>query len=179
MPRTLLVICSSPEGFDYPRLENQAMLRTLLGDDFIPTFMGEYPGDLPIGTQFDAILFGGCNVLTWLFKGYYEYSMERLSSVLRDDGIVIFTENKAYVTKHGEEDHYNLHRLSISLQSIKLHAVQSNDDTGLKQDIIAKWKQYFTETTEGKYIVYKKVVKGGRRKKSITKRRKRKTRSHK
>lgn len=179
MPKSLLVICSGPNGSDYPREENQVMLKKLLGDDFVPTFMGLYPEDLPTGTLFDAVFFGGCNALTWIFHDTNpEPGIRRLSSILKDDAFVIFVETKSYVIAHGEEDQYNSHGLTLPLNSIKVLPIVFNDDTGLKQGIIAKWKRYFKESTIDKYIVYKKIVRGGNKKRSITKR-KRKTRSHK
>ena len=180
MPKTVLVICSFAKGTDYPRQDNQIMLKSLLGDDFVPEFMGEYPANLPTDKLFDAVLFGGCNVLTWLFRGDYEPGMKKLSTILKDDGIVIFVENKNYVTKLAGEDHYASHVLTMPINSIKLQMTLANDNSGLKQDIISTWNKYFTRTDIDKYIVYKKQTSGGRRKNAKRKTRKiRKTRRHK
>jgi hypothetical protein len=73
------------------------MLKQLLGDDFIAEFMGHYPEELPKDKKFDAVLFAGCNVITWLFKKDYEVGMENLSRILKQDGIIIFVENQKYI----------------------------------------------------------------------------------
>ena len=54
------------------------MLIQLLGDDFIAEFMGHYPDELPKDKMFDAVLFAGCNVMTWLFnnKNYKNDTIE-------------------------------------------------------------------------------------------------------
>jgi hypothetical protein len=179
MPKTVLVICSSPTGKDYPREENQAMLKKLLGEDFVPEFLGEnssgqYPQNLPTGKQFDLILFAGCNVLIWLFgeDREHETGMKKLSTVLKDDGIIIFVETLKYVQTHGVEGH----GLSIPIESMKLLTTQLDDGSGLKQEIINSWKKYFTQTEADLYIVYKKVKEGGKRKRRSVTKRKRKTR---
>jgi hypothetical protein len=185
MPKTVLVICSRPTGSDFPREENQTMLKTILGDEFVPEFLGEssnypgrYPRNLPTGKKFDAILFAGCNVLIWLFgeDGNHETGIKNLSSLLNDDGVIIFVETKKYVETYGGEGHYDAHSLSIPIESIKLLTTQLDDETGLKGNIINTWKKYFTQTHADKYIVYKKVKEGGKRKRRSITRRKRKTR---
>jgi hypothetical protein len=185
MSKTVLVICSKPTGFDFPREENQIMLKTILGDEFVPEFLGEssnypgrYPRNLPTGKQFDAILFAGCNVLIWLFgeDRQHEGGIKTLSSLLKEDGVIIFVENKKYVETYSGEGHYDAHSLSIPIESIKLLAMQHNDESGLKEAIINIWKKYFTQTQADKYIVYKKVKEGGKKKRRSVTRRKRKTR---
>jgi hypothetical protein len=184
MPKTVLVICSSPEGRDFPSEDNQIMLKKLLGEDYIPEFLGgsgQYPEDLPTGKTFDVILFAGCNVLIWLFgeDGNHETGMDNLSSVLNDDGVIIFVEGKNYVKHYSGEGHYNQHSLSIPITSISLKGRYFNDRSELKEEIINSWNKYFTQTQADKYIVYKKKEKkGGKRKRrSITRRKiKRKTR---
>jgi hypothetical protein len=50
MQKTVLVICSSLKGFDFTRVENQIMLKQLLGEDYIAEFLGgtgRYPDNIP------------------------------------------------------------------------------------------------------------------------------------
>ena len=184
MPKEVLVICSGPgpESRNYPREENKVMLQTLLGNDYVPVFLqtpegyqGHYPENLPTGRTFDAILFAGCNVLTWLFKGNYEDGIRRLSSILTNDGIVIFVENNNYIRKFSGLEHYEQHALTTTLDKMQVYTAVFNHANGKKQEIINTWNTYFTQSQIGKYIVYqKRDTAGGRRKtKSRKTRRKR------
>ena len=139
MPKTVLVICSDNSGMDFPREENQIMLKKLLGDDFIVEFMDRYPQNLPMEHKFDAVLFAGCNVLTWLFKNNFEIGMEQLTNVLKKEGIIIFVENQAYINKIANKSY----SLSIPLEEMKLYPVAKDDTTGLKQDILKSWEKFF------------------------------------
>jgi hypothetical protein len=186
MPKEVLVICSSPGGMNYPRQENKRMLETLLGADYVPTFLttqdgfqGSYPTNLPKDHHFDAVLFAGCNVLQWLFKHDYESGMQALSSILRNDGIIIFVENKNYVTKFGGPEHYGQHSLTISLNKMTVFPTVLNDKTGVKDQMLNTWNKYFTLMQIGDYIVYRKnSTSGGRRKwKSANTKRKRSSKS--
>ena len=103
--------------------------------------------------------------------------MKTLSGILKEDGVIIFVENRQYVETYSGKEHYTEHSLSIPIQSIKIQPVTLNDNSGLKENIINNWNKYFTETKVDKYIVYKKVKTAGKRKRlSVTRRRKRKTR---
>ena len=100
MPKKVLVICSDNSGRDFPRDENQTMLKQLLGHDFIAQFMDRYPENLPTEeNEFDAVLFAGCNVISWLFKFDYEDGMKKLARIIKQDGIIIFVENQNYINK--------------------------------------------------------------------------------
>jgi len=157
MPKTVLVICSDNSGMDFPREENQIMLKKLLGDDFIVEFMDRYPQNLPMEHKFDAVLFAGCNVLTWLFKNNFEVGMEQLTNVLKKEGIIIFVENQAYINKIANKSY----SLSIPLEEMKLHPVAKDDTTGLKQDIIKSWEKFFQLDIMDNYFVYKVKATGG------------------
>ena len=187
MPKTVLVICSGNSGTDFPKDENQIMLKKLLGDDFIAQFMDRYPENLPPEEKvFDAVLFAGCNVITWLFNDYNivsdtieknlkEKGMEKLSRILKQDGIVIFVENQNYINKvatPGKSD-----SLSIPLEEMKLLPMVKDDKTGLKQDILKSWEKYFRIDVMKEYIVYKvKEQSGGKyKRKRKTAHKKRKT----
>jgi hypothetical protein len=157
MPKTVLVICSDNSGMDFPREENQIMLKKLLGDDFIVEFMDRYPQNLPMEHKFDAVLFAGCNVLTWLFKNNFEVGMEQLTNVLKKEGIIIFVENQAYINKIANKSY----SLSIPLEEMKLHPVAKDDTTGLKQDILKAWEKFFQLEVMDNYFVYKVKATGG------------------
>jgi hypothetical protein len=157
MPKTVLVICSDNSGMDFPREENQIMLKKLLGDDFIVEFMDRYPQHLPMDHTFDAVLFAGCNVLTWLFKNNFEVGMEKLSHVLKKEGIIIFVENQTYINKIANKSY----SLSIPLEEMKLHPVAKDDTTGLKQDILKSWETFFQLDVMDNYFVYKVKAKDG------------------
>lgn len=157
MPKTVLVICSDNSGMDFPREENQIMLKKLLGDNFIVEFMDRYPQNLPMEHKFDAVLFAGCNVLTWLFKNNFEIGMEQLTNVLKKEGIIIFVENQAYINKIANKSY----SLSIPLEEMKLHPVAKDDTTGLKQDIIKSWEKFFQLDIMDNYFVYKVKATGG------------------
>ena len=157
MPKTVLVICSDNSGMDFPREENQIMLKQSLGDDFIVEFMDRYPQNLPMEHKFDAVLFAGCNVLTWLFKNNFEIGMEQLTNVLKKEGIIIFVENQAYINKIANKSY----SLSIPLEEMKLHPVAKDDTTGLKQDILKSWEKFFQLDIMDNYFVYKVKATGG------------------
>jgi hypothetical protein len=157
MPKTVLVICSDNSGMDFPREENQIMLKKLLGDDFIAEFMDRYPQNLPMEHKFDAVLFAGCNVLTWLFSNKFEIGMEKLTHVLKKEGIIIFVENQAYINKIANKSY----SLSIPLEEMKLHPVAKDDATGLKQDILKSWEKFFQLDVMDNYFVYKVKATGG------------------
>lgn len=175
MPKTVLVICSDNSGKDFPKDENQNMLKQLLGNDFIAEFMVQYPEDLPKNKKFDAILFAGCNVITWLFKNDYEVGMESLSKILKQDGIVIFVENQNYINKMATIG--KSYSLSIPLEEMTIRPTIKDDKTGLKQDILKSWEKYFRIDGMKEYIVYKvKSQEGGKyKKKRKTAHKKRKT----
>jgi hypothetical protein len=157
MPKTVLVVCSDNSGKDFPREENQIMLKKLLGDDFIVEFMDRYPENLPSEHTFNAVLFAGCNVLTWLFNNQIELGMEKLSNILKKDGIIIFVENQAYIDKLVNKSY----SLSIPLEEMKLHPVAKDDKTGLKQNILNSWEKFFQLDVMDKYFVYKLKTKEG------------------
>jgi len=144
MPKTVLVICSDNSGKDFPREENQIMLKKLLGDDFIAEFMDRYPQNLPMEHKFDAVLFAGCNVLTWLFSNKFEIGMEKLTNVLKKEGIIIFVENQTYINKIANKSY----SLSIPLEEIKL-------------DILKSWEKFFQLDVMDNYFVYKVKATGG------------------
>lgn len=187
MPKTVLVICSGNSGTDFPKDENQIMLKKLLGDDFIAQFMDRYPENLPPEEKvFDAVLFAGCNVITWLFNDYNivsdtieknlkEKGMEKLSRILKQDGIVIFVENQNYINKVATPG--KSYSLSIPLEEMKLLPMVKDDKTGLKQDILKSWEKYFRIDVMKEYIVYKvKEQSGGKyKRKRKTAHKKRKT----
>jgi len=177
MPKTVLVICSDNSGKDFPRDENQKMLKQLLGDDYLAEFMDRYPENLPPEENaFDAVLFAGCNVITWLFKNDYEVGMEKLSKILKQDGIVIFVENQKYIDNIAIKG--KSYSLSIPLEEMKLLPMVKDNKTGLKQDILKSWEKYFKIDVMKEYIVYKvKAQQGGKykRKRKTIHKRKRKT----
>lgn len=173
MPKTVLVICSDNSGKDFPKDENQNMLKKLLGDDFIAEFMGQYPEDLPKNKKFDAVLFAGCNVITWLFKKNYEVGMEKLSRILKQDGIIIFVENQKYIDNIAIKG--KSYSLSIPLEEIKLLAMVKDDNTGLKQEILKSWEKFFQLDQIDNYFVYKVNEQAGGKYKRKTAHKKRKT----
>ena len=183
MQKSVLVICSNnKEGSDFLREKNQTMLIQLLGDDFIAEFMGHYPDELPKEKMFDAVLFAGCNVMTWLFNNYnykndtiegkkMEKGMESLSKLLNQDGIVIFIENQRYIEKVALEG--KSYELSIPLEEMKLRETIKDDATGLKQYIIKSWEKIFQLERIDNYFVYKvKSKEGGKYKKKTFNKRK-------
>ena len=173
MPKTVLVICSDNSGIDFPKDENQNMLKQLLGDDFIAEFMRQYPEDLPKKKKFDAVLFAGCNVITWLFKNNYEVGMESLSKILKQDGIIIFVENQKYINNVAIKG--KSYSLSIPLEEIKLLAMVKDDNTGLKQEILKSWEKFFQLELIDNYFVYKVKEQSGGKYKRKTAHKKRKT----
>ena len=154
-PKTLLVICSNNSGHDFPKDKNQNMLKQLLGDDFISEFMGQYPEDLPNDKKYDAVLFAGCNLLIWLFNKNYEVGMEKLSNILKQDGIIIFVESQRYIDKVVTKG--KSYGLSIPLEEMKLYGVTKNDNNGIKQDILKSWEKFFQLDLIDNYFVYKKL----------------------
>jgi ubiquinone/menaquinone biosynthesis C-methylase UbiE len=174
MPKTVLVICSDNSGKDFPKDENQNMLKQLLGNDYIVQFMDRYPENLPTKeNEFDAVLFAGCNVITWLFKLDYEVGMEKLSRILKQDGIIIFVENQKYIDNIAIKG--KSYSLSIPLEEIKLRPTIKDDNTGLKQEILKSWEKFFELNQIDNYFVYKVKGKQGGKYKRKTAHKKRKT----
>jgi hypothetical protein len=171
MPKKVLVICSDNSGRDFPRDENQTMLKQLLGDDFVAQFMDRYPKDLPTEeNEFDAVLFAGCNVISWLFKFDYEDGMKKLARIIKKDGIVIFVENQNYINKMTTIG--KSYSLSIPLEEMTIHPTIKDDKTGLKQEIVKSWEKFFELEIIDNYFVYKVKGKQGGKRKSLRKKRK-------
>jgi SAM-dependent methyltransferase len=153
-PKTVLVICSTVSGSDFPKNENQTMLKQLLGDDFIAEFMGQYPDDLPTDKKFDAVLFAGCNLLMWLFYKAHEDGMEKLYNILKQDGIVIFVESQNYINKTVTKG--KSYGLSIPIEEMKLYGLKQYNDSEIKQKILKSWGKFFHLDQMEHYFVYKK-----------------------
>jgi hypothetical protein len=166
MSRSVLVICSSPEGVDYPAKDNQDMLKTLLrGEeptvDFLPGGdKGSFPEDMP-KKEYDVILFAGCNSLMFigLLKDH-EKSIDLLSNSLKDKGILLVTESKDFITKKVSQKHYDTHKLTVMLETILEHhpllRVQPPKNMEMYKAKIAYWNTKFKaqQTKKDKYIVY-------------------------
>jgi len=160
--KTVLVICSQITGRDYPRIENQEMLKTIVGDNYTPEFMPDpYPNNLPRTKKFDAILFAGCNVIDQIFTDYnrhtktfepnhMEKGMERLSTMLKKDGYVIFVETRRYVEHFSKQQHYNL-----SFPLSRMNIFQTTDNHAeVKQRILDTWNTYFKLVRTHGYYAY-------------------------
>lgn len=107
---TVLVVCSSPLGRDYPK--QIPLIQKTLGEhklefiflDGVHDFgWGKtFPGDLQ-DFKLDVIWFSGCNVLTWIFDPKNTEEWRRLFVFkLKPGGIVFFTEALRYITKFCE-----------------------------------------------------------------------------
>jgi hypothetical protein len=177
MPKTVLVICSQKNGKDFPKEKNQIMLKQLLGVDYVAEFMGMYPEELPTDKKFDAVLFAGCNVISWLFTDYnresgtieenwMEQGMETLSKLLNQHGIVIFVENEIYIKKIAPD--MRISSLSIPLNLLSIVPITETSDME-KQTILSSWRKFFNLAIINDYFVYKAKSQEGGKYKTKTK----------
>jgi hypothetical protein len=164
MSKSVLVICSSPEGLDYPAKDNQDMLNTLLkGEkpavDFLPG--GDkptFPEDMP-KRLYDIILLAGCNALIFIsLLREHETSIQMLSKHLTPNGVIVVTESEQFIKKYISVKHYDEHKLTVTLEEL----LKANPSAGIQdrkkefEAKIAYWKTQFNEERDGMYIVYRK-----------------------
>ena len=158
MSKTVLVICSSPDGVDYPAKDNQDILNSVLGKEFTPTFLpgGEsksFPEDLPPGKhQFDLIFFAGCNTLESLFQRSRNKKgvIDRLPLLLKKDGRIIFSESPSYVKKLGEQGHGR----TLTIEGLYNHPVMKNGFKKAYAPTVAHWNKVFQRSDSGIYVAY-------------------------
>lgn len=165
MSKSVLVVCSSEKGSDYPAKDNQDMLNSILKGgkptvDFLPgEGEGSFPQDMPKGKLYDLILFAGCNALIFigLLKDH-EDSIGLLSKSLKKNGVIVVTESEKFIKKYISEKHYDDHKLTVKLETLlKKHPSAGIQDR--KDEFNAKidyWNTKFKaqQTKKDKYIVY-------------------------
>ena len=164
MSKSVLVICSSPEGVDYPAKDNQDMLNTLLKGvkptvDFLPGGdKPSFPEDMP-KKQYDIILFAGCNAL--IFIGLLmdqKKSIDLLNKHLTENGMIVVSESEKFIKKYVSVKHYDEHKLSLTLEIL----LAANPSAGIQdrkkeyEAKIAYWNTLFNAEREGMYMVYRK-----------------------
>ena len=165
MSKSVLVLCSSPKGSDYPAKDNQDMLNILLKGvkptvDFLPGGeAGNFPEDMPKGKLYDVILFAGCNALLFidLLKDHTE-SIDLLSTSLKKHGMILVVESEKFIKKYISEKHYSDHKVTLKLETL----LNKHPSTGVqdkKEEYKTKidyWNTKFKaqQTKQHKYIVY-------------------------
>ena len=105
----VLIICSSPgpehkefnryKDFLEEKFNNSEIKKTIIYD-----FLGGrgdkiWPINIPMDTKYDIIWFCGCNLIGWISKIADPPLYEVLINVLKDNGLVLFTEDPKMV-KH-------------------------------------------------------------------------------
>jgi len=176
MAKNILVICSSPEGSDYKREENQEMLKSFFPKGYDPDFLSgntpseTFPTGLSKEKKYYAILFMGCNMLSNLFSEDEEKNkalVRQIESLLTPKGFIIFTESKGYFKKSYPE-HYDAHALSATIEQLFNHPIKGWQNIKAKYaPVVAYWNKIFklkTSVVNGKtkykYYVYMSKNKG-------------------
>ena len=178
MAKNILVICSSPEGSDYKREENQEMLKSFFPKGFVPDFLSgntpseTFPTGLPKDKKYHAILFMGCNILSNLFSEEEEKNeahIRQIESLLTPKGFIIFTESEGYFKK-GYPEHYDAHALSATIEQLFNHPIKGWQNIKAKYaPAIPYWNKIFKLKTsvvnakikyKYKYFVYMSRNKG-------------------
>lgn len=184
MAKNILVICSSPEGSDYKREENQEMLKSFFPKGYVPDFLSgntpseTFPSGLSKEKKYHAILFMGCNILSNLFSEEEEKNeaiIRQIESLLSPKGFIIFTESEGYFKK-GYPEHYDAHALSATIEQLFNHPIKGWQNIKAKYaPAIAYWNKIFKLKTsvvnakikyKYKYFVYMSKNKGEAEEKS-------------
>lgn len=82
------------------------------------------------------IWFAGCNCLTWIFDEY-GYAQQRAYNMLKNNGVVIFTEYITHKKRHTKT--FGEYDLTMKLEYIPVIEKPYN------QDVIDLFKQFFEE----------------------------------
>ena len=152
MAKNILVICSSLNGSDYTREDNEEMLKSLFPKGWVPDFLSgntpseRFPNGLAKDKKYDAILFMGCNMLNNLFSEDEEKNealIQQIESLLTPKGFLIFTESKGYFEKSYPE-HYDAHALSATIEQLFNHRLKGWQDIKAKYaPVVAYWNEIF------------------------------------
>jgi len=169
MSKSVLVLCSSPQGSDYPAKDNQDMLNSLLKGvkptvEFLSGAENErFPENMRKGTLYDIILFAGCNANIFLsLLEEYKESIDLLRRSLTKNGAIVITESEKFIKKYISAKHYDEHRITLKLDTLlKKHPSPGVQDK--KEEFEAKIKYWNTvfvarQTKKEKYIVYLPVA---------------------
>jgi hypothetical protein len=178
--KQVLVVCSYPQGNDFgSELNNN--LKLIFGTNTNYVFCdgrefnleNHFPFCPVSDDKYDFIWFAGCNLIQSIFKGRKEMiSLEKIRSILKPNGYVLFTESKKYVDTYKTFDN----TLTVTLEILDQHSRGKYFYDRVNTDIIFK---YFTENFVQKqinnHIVYQiKTVGGNYLKKSKNNRMKKK-----
>jgi hypothetical protein len=174
MSKSVLVICSSPEGTDYPDKDNQDMLDILLKGvkptvDFLPGVKEgtRFPEDVPKGKLYDIVLFAGCAINFFLINDF-EKSTDLVSNILKKNGLVVIVESHKFIINRVSQKHYDTHKHTLTLENLISGALSKGTKAAPKpvpglvekqeefDTKIAYWKTKFKsqQTKKDKYYVY-------------------------
>jgi SAM-dependent methyltransferase len=93
--------------------------------------------------SFNMIWFAGCNCLQWIF--YYPVESIKIAyKILKDDGIIIFTEGDHY--KKQRTKIKNINNPTMKIQNMKQSFPE--EDQIKKANVISIFKQYFEENID-------------------------------
>ena len=104
-----------------------------------------YPNDVmdpKYNDSFNMIWFAGCNNLNSIFQ--YPISIETAYKILKDNGIIIFTERYRY--KQQRTNIKNINNPTMKIQNMKQNF--PDEDQREKARIISEFKQYFEENRD-------------------------------
>lgn len=168
MVKHALIICSSLDGTDYPLLMNQTMLTQLLGEGFVPHFMGKFPDELERGTHtYDIIMFAGCNQTSWLFATikdsqdpvrYIQSACDKLYNLLKRNGSIVFTEGSKYIKARLGAEHLSKYKLTLTLDELHASSYMKLEPE-LFTLIQQAWGKHFIVKKRSGYILYAKKMK--------------------
>ena len=126
--KQVLVICSDINGSDFNNLLNDNIKKLFNNPvyTFCNDILNKFPSCPNKNEQFyDFIWFAGCNLIINIFNQNEERTidgLEKIKKILKNGGIIIFTENLKYVEKYSDPDSIPIiPSLSLSIQNIIHH----------------------------------------------------------
>lgn len=125
----------------YPEDNKQINVQFIEWQDLETAFPNDVM-DPKYNDSFNMIWFAGCNNLNSIFQ--YPESIQTAYKILKDDGIIIFTEGYHY--KKQRTKIKNINNPTMKIQNMKQNF--PDEDQREKARIISKFKQYFEENRD-------------------------------
>ena len=159
------MVCSGPNGKDFKRPENEALLERLLNVQDLSSIRFEhidsstdgkrFPRDVPDEADaFSIVWFAGCNLLHWILSDSgatdgrnHDASIPLVHKILKDDGYTFFTEHPNY------HRHYKGRSQDLTMGIEEMTGMHLA--SGTKDSIISNWKRHFDEIG-GSSVIYRK-----------------------
>ena len=140
--KQILVVCSSPNGFNFKEPMNIRLRSLLFGQNPNYMFCDGYNGSQSFptcppddGNKYDFIWFAGCNFIQSIFKSN---AIEKIKDILKPNGHILFTESE-YIKKGRRMDYeptpdeYDEEPKSALIRYIKQHGTGELDSGNWKK----------------------------------------------